>query len=179
MKTALPLSQTLTTWRSMSRSTIRRVFERQEDPSCAASNCPPAVFQSADNADSVNPRERCDESCSSSVLSSGVVSSWVCVRMFALVGCGRRSGRGPPAGLKGRSATWGTGNRTRRLYRRALLLLHAWGSFRFRAGAVAPWFRRGSAQRSWTLQNRQLPSFCSFTERKELIEGASGAPWEV
>lgn len=27
----------------------------------------------------------------------------------AVVGCGRRSGRGPPAGLRGRSATWGTG----------------------------------------------------------------------
>jgi hypothetical protein len=27
----------------------------------------------------------------------------------AVVGCGHRSGRGPPAGLRGRSATWGTG----------------------------------------------------------------------
>ena len=27
----------------------------------------------------------------------------------AVVGCGRRSGRGPAAGLRGRSATWGTG----------------------------------------------------------------------
>lgn len=86
----------------------------------------------------------------------------VAVWFSAVVGCGRRSDRGPPAGLRGRSATWGTGAGTENFAaERVFVVLE---SFQFRG-------RRGSALVAWrtrpaiigTYQNdEQRGCVCSF-----------------